>query len=49
MHQDFLPVSISVDKNQELINWENETVITQDIVEKLIEDNSWHQSNSTNF
>ena len=45
-----LPVSISVDKKkQELMNWANETVITQDIVEKLIEDNSWRQSNSTNF
>ena len=44
-----LPVTISVDKKQELINWANETVITQDIVEKLLEDNSWHQSNSTNF
>ena len=28
-----LPVWISVDKKQELINWANETVITQDIVE----------------
>ena len=44
-----LPVSISVDKKQELINWANKTVITQDIVEKLLEDNSWRQSNSTNF
>jgi hypothetical protein len=44
-----LPVTISVDKKQELINWANETVITQDIVEKLLEDNSWRQSNSTNF
>jgi hypothetical protein len=44
-----LPVSISVDKKQELINWANETVITQDIVEKLLEDNIWRQSNSTNF
>ena len=45
-----LPVSISVDKKkQELMNWANKTVITQDIVEKLIEDNSWRQSNSTNF
>jgi hypothetical protein len=38
-----------ITKNQELMNWANETVITQDIVEKLIEDNSWHQSSSTNF
>jgi hypothetical protein len=44
-----LPVSISVDKKQEQINWANETVITQDIVKKLLEDNSWHLSNSTNF
>jgi hypothetical protein len=44
-----LPVSISVDKKQELINFANKTVITQDIVEKLLEDNSWRQSNSTNF
>jgi hypothetical protein len=44
-----LPVTISVDKKQELINWAKETVITQDIVEKLLEDNSWRQSNSTNF
>ena len=36
-------------KKQELMNWANETVITQDIVEKLIEDNSWRQSSSTNF
>ena len=42
-------VTISIDKKQELIKWANETVITQDIVEKLLEDNSWHQSNSTNF
>ena len=44
-----LPVTISVDKKQELINFANKTVITQDIVEKLLEDNSWCQSNSTNF
>jgi len=44
-----LPVLISVDKKQEQINWANETVITQDIVKKLLEDNSWRQSNSTNF
>ena len=44
-----LPVWISVDKKQELMNWANKTVITQDIVEKRIEDNSWRQSSSTNF
>ena len=26
-----------------------QTEIAQDIVEKLLEDNSWRQSNSTNF
>ena len=36
-------------KKQELMKWANKTVITQDIVEKLIEDNSWRQSNSKNF
>jgi hypothetical protein len=38
-----------ITKKQELINWANKTVITQDIVEKQIEDNSWRQSSSTNF
>ena len=37
-----------ITKKQELINWANKTVITQDIVEKRIEDNSWRQSSSTN-
>jgi len=38
-----------ITKKQELMNWANKTVITQDIVEKQIEDNSWRQSSSTNF
>ena len=38
-----------ITKKQELMNWANKTVMTQDIVEKRIEDNSWRQSSSTKF
>jgi hypothetical protein len=41
--------AISPDEKQELITWANETIITKEMVENLIDDNIWRQSNSSNF
>ena len=41
--------AISPDEKQELITWANETMITKEMVENLIDDNIWCQSNSSNF
>ena len=41
--------AISPDEKQELIKWANETMITKEMVENLIDDNIWCQSNSSNF
>jgi hypothetical protein len=41
--------AILPDEKQELIPWANETMITKEMVENLIDDNIWCQSNSSNF
>jgi hypothetical protein len=41
--------AISPDEKQELITWANKTIITNEMVENLIDDNIWRQSNSSNF
>ncbi|MFO0446583.1 MAG: hypothetical protein ACK51L_02845 [bacterium] len=35
--------AISPDEKQELITWANETIITKEIIENLIDDNIWCQ------
>ena len=35
--------AISPDEKQELITWANETMITKEMVENLIDDNIWCQ------